>query len=64
VLGDAQIDIGDSIQDLTKKSVYNAQGTVIETKKAEKDDDKSKIYSTMVIPMARAPISITTPRSR
>jgi hypothetical protein len=49
VLGDAQIDIGDSIQDLTKKSVYNAQGTVIETKKAEKDDDKSKIYSTIVM---------------
>ncbi len=48
VAGDAQIDIGDSIQDLSKKSVYNAQGTVIETRKAEKDEDKNKIFSTMV----------------
>lgn len=48
VAGDAQIDIGDSIQDLAKKSVYNAQGTVIETRKADKDEDKNKIFSTMV----------------
>lgn len=48
VLGEAQIDIGDSIQDLTKKSVYNAQGTIIETKKAEKPEDKDKVYSTAV----------------
>ncbi len=48
VQGEGQIDIGESIQDLTKKSVYNAQGTVIETKKAEKDEDKDKIFSTMV----------------
>jgi len=32
VEGDAQIDTGSSVDDLTKKSVYNAQGTVIETK--------------------------------
>lgn len=48
VAGEAQIDIGESIQDLAKKSVYNAQGTVIETRKAEKDEDKNKIFSTVV----------------
>lgn len=48
VAGEAQIDIGDSIQDLAKKSVYNAQGTVIETRKAEKEEDKNKIFSTVV----------------
>lgn len=48
VSGEAQIDIGDSIQDLTKKAVFNAQGTIIETKKAEKEEDKNKIYSTAV----------------
>jgi hypothetical protein len=30
--GDTQIDTGTEIDDLTKKSVYNAEGTVIETK--------------------------------
>src|SRR5277367_3808551 len=30
--GDTQIDTGKEIDDLTKKSVYRAQGTVIETK--------------------------------
>ncbi|MBC7368627.1 MAG: hypothetical protein H7343_17755 [Undibacterium sp.] len=30
--GEAQIDTGEKIDDLAKKSVYNAQGTVIETK--------------------------------
>jgi hypothetical protein len=30
--GDAQIDTGDKVDDLTKKSVYNAEGTVVETK--------------------------------
>ena len=48
VAGEAQIDIGDSIQDLAKKSVFNAEGTIIETKKADKDEDKNKIFSTMV----------------
>lgn len=32
VNGDAQIDTGTQIDDLTKKSVYNAEGTVIESK--------------------------------
>src|SRR5580658_2431046 len=30
--GDAQVNTGTEIDDLVKKSVYNAQGTVIETK--------------------------------
>jgi hypothetical protein len=30
--GEAQIDTGEKIDDLAKKSVYNAQGTIIETK--------------------------------
>lgn len=48
VNGDAQIDTGDSIEDMVKKSVYNAQGTVIETKKPDSADDKNKHFSTMV----------------
>lgn len=48
VSGEAEIDTGDNVQELAKRSVYNAQGTVIETKKAEKEEDKGKIYSTMV----------------
>lgn len=48
VAGEAQIDIGDSIQDLAKKSVYDAQGTVIEIKKADKAEDKNKVFSTLV----------------
>ncbi len=48
VSGEGEIDIGDSIQDLTKKSVYNAQGTIIQTKKADKEEDKNKIFSTAV----------------
>lgn len=46
--GEAQIDIGESIQDLAKKSVFNAEGTVIQTQKADKEEDKNKIFSTMV----------------
>lgn len=48
VSGEAQIDTGEVVQDLTKRSVYNAQGTVIETKRAEKPEDNGKVYSTMV----------------
>jgi hypothetical protein len=47
VAGEAQIDTGDSIDDVAKRSVYNAQGTVIETKKSDPTGDK-KAYSTMV----------------
>lgn len=48
VAGEAQIDTGENIQDLSKKSVYTVQGTVIETKKAEKQEEKDKVFSTMV----------------
>lgn len=48
VSGEAQIDTGDSVQDLGKRSVYDASGTVIETKKAEKAEDNAKVFSTMV----------------
>jgi len=48
VNGEAQIDTGEKVEDLSKRSVYNAQGTIIETKKAETEGDKGKIYSTMV----------------
>src|SRR5471032_1382603 len=48
VNGDAQIDTGDNIQDLNKRAVYNAQGTTIETKKAETPEDKNKVYTTSV----------------
>jgi hypothetical protein len=48
ISGEAQIDTGDNIQDLNKRSVYTAQGTVIETKKADKEQDKGKVFSTMV----------------
>ena len=48
VNGEAQIDTGETIQDLAKRSVYNAQGTVIETKKNEKESDQGKISSSMV----------------
>ncbi len=46
--GEAQIDTGDNIQDLNKRSVYNAEGTIIETKRADKPEQKGKIFSTMV----------------
>lgn len=48
VAGDAQIDTGESVEDLSKRSVYTAQGTVIETKRADSGQDRGKAYSTMV----------------
>lgn len=48
VQGDAQIDIGDKIEDLSQKSVYTAQGMVIETKKPATEQDRTKYFSTMV----------------
>jgi hypothetical protein len=48
VAGEAQIDTGDSVEDLNKRSVYTAQGTVIETKKPDATQDRAKAYSTMV----------------
>lgn len=46
--GDAQIDTGESVEDLSKRSVYRAQGTVIETKKQDPAPGKEKVFSTMV----------------
>lgn len=48
VSGEADIDTGDTVEDLTKRSVYTAQGTVIQTKKPNGPDDKLPHYSTMV----------------
>ena len=48
VNGNAQIDTGDNIQDLSKRAVYTAQGTTIETKKSDNQEDKGKVFSTMV----------------
>ena len=48
VSGEARIDTGETVQDLAKRSVYNAQGTVIETNDEVKPEEKDKIYSTMV----------------
>jgi hypothetical protein len=44
--GEAQIDTGDSVEELNKRSVYTAQGVVIDTKRP--DNDKEKHFSTMV----------------
>jgi hypothetical protein len=48
VTGEALIDTGDAVEDLSKKAVYTAQGTVIETKKPESDDENLKVSTTMV----------------
>lgn len=48
VSGEALIDTGESIEDLSKRAVYTAEGTVIETKPPENEADRSKHYSTMV----------------
>lgn len=46
--GEALIDTGESIEDMTKRSVYTAEGTVIETKRPESEADRAKHFSTMV----------------
>jgi hypothetical protein len=48
VHGDAIIDTGEVVDDLSRRAVYNAQGTIIETKPADKAGDRGKAYSTMV----------------
>jgi hypothetical protein len=48
VSGEAIIDTGEKIDDLTKRSVYTVQGSVIETKRPEKPSDKNRYFSTMV----------------
>jgi hypothetical protein len=47
VNGEAQIDTGEMIEDLSKRSVYSAEGAVIETKGVKGSGD-SRNYSTMV----------------
>lgn len=47
VSGDALIDTGESVEDLSKRSVYYAQGAVIETRRPQ-GEDRSKSFSTMV----------------
>lgn len=48
VSGEALIDTGDVVEDLAQRSVYTAQGTVIETKKADSEDENLKVSTTMV----------------
>jgi len=48
VSGEALIDTGEVVEDLNKRSVYSAEGTVIETKRPQAEADRSKCYSTMV----------------
>lgn len=48
VSGEASIDTGEALEDLGKRSVYTAEGTVIETKKPANEADRSKYFSTMV----------------
>jgi hypothetical protein len=48
VSGEATIATEDTLDDLTKRSVYSAQGTVIETKTPDNDNNRSKYFSTMV----------------
>lgn len=48
VSGQAQIDTGEKIHALSRRSVYNAEGTVIETKPVDAEGVRRKNYSTMV----------------
>jgi hypothetical protein len=48
VNGEAMIDTGEVIEDLTKRSVYTVQGAVIETKRAENESERNRNFSTMV----------------
>ena len=48
VSGEAVIDTGDAIEDLSKRAVYMAQGAIIETKRPERESDRSRYFSTMV----------------
>lgn len=48
VSGDAQINIGDQVHDLKKRSVYDAQGAVIDTATPRNAKDRKKCFSTMV----------------
>ncbi len=47
VAGEAQIDTGETVEDLAKRSVYSAKGVTIDTKHSD-DNPTAKHYSTMV----------------
>lgn len=46
--GSAQIDTGEKIHELSRRSVYNAEGTIIETKPAADPAVQAKDFATMV----------------
>src|SRR5476651_2527782 len=48
IKGDAQISTGERVEDISQRSVYSAEGSVIETRKTEKESDRGQAYSTMV----------------
>ncbi len=48
VSGEAQIATADFTEDLSRRSVYSAQGSVIDTKRPTSPQDRGKYYSTMV----------------
>lgn len=48
VSGQAQIDTGDTVQDVKKRSVYDAQGVTVETGRPTTEAQRNKFYSTMV----------------
>ncbi len=48
VSGEAHIDAGNNIQDLTKRSIYRATGSVIETDRSAIGTASTKSYSTLV----------------
>lgn len=48
VNGDALIDTGETVEDLVKRTVYNAEGAVVETKSGGAVEEGTKAYSTVV----------------
>lgn len=48
VAGEASIHQGESSQELSKRSVYHAEGSIIETKRPAQEADRRKSFSTMV----------------
>lgn len=48
IAGAAQIETDENVQEMNKRSVYNAEGIKIETKKPGDSDNKGPVFSTMV----------------
>jgi len=48
VSGEAQIQTGKTLKDVSRRSVYNAEGAIIETRRPNDVTDTRKTYSTMV----------------